>query len=474
MKNLIGNEWKDSVNGKVLKVFNPATLDIVDTIPDSTENDMLSAINIAKDSFKVWRSVSFDDKTNIFNKFIQLLKSDSKELAVLFSRECGLSINEVVQQLNSIEMILRTIVENAKLLLKDHDEKLNSNLEINILEPLGVVGVILSSSDIIYSFCYKVFSSLIMGNSVIIKPSELVPLTVSRLSYLLLMAGVPAGVIQVVHGRGKVVGKALSMNPFVKMVILDGDLKTGLSIRNYTSKKLGNEIFELNGNDALILCNDGDVSKAVDFTVKNRILGSGQSSVGPKRFIIHESLKDEYLTKLFALLRNIKMGDPLDWNNHIGCLVDKSRANRVEAYVKKTIDDGAELLYGGHRYNNFFEPTVLHDVTKDMSIMRETELLGPVIPIITFDSLDEAIRIANNIPYGINNFVFTKNTDIIFNCMKKLESSRVVINPKINSHLFNFGGWKLSGGNSSGIEELLKSFCISKTVILESELEHLY
>lgn len=474
MKNLIDNEWKDSSNFQIINVFNPASLDIIDTIPDSLEKDMIEAINISKESFKGWRNTSFDERVDIFGNFIKLLRNESKDIATLLSRESGLVLNESIEQVNNIEVILGAVVENAKLLLKDHDEKLNSNLELNILEPLGLIGIILSSSDVIYSFCYKVFSSLIMGNSVIIKPSELVPLSVSRLTYLLCLAGVSKGVIQIVHGKGDIVGKALTKSPFVKLVVVDGDLRTGLSIRNYTSRKLGKELFELNGNDALILCSDGDVSKAVDFTVKNRIMSGGQSSFGPKRFIIHESLKDEYLTKLFASLRNVKMGDPLDQNNHIGCLVGEARVNQVEMNVKLTVQQGAELLYGGHRYNNFFEPTVLHNVTKNMSIMKEVEVLGPVIPIITFDDLEEAIDIANNIPYGINNYVFTKNMDNIFTCMKKMESSKVIINPKISSNLFNFGGWKLSGSNSSGIEELLKTLCISKSVILESELNQLY
>lgn len=474
MKNLINNEWKESTSSKIINVFNPATSDIIDVIPDSVANDMLDAINAAKNSFKTWKNVSFDDKVDIFNRFIKLLKDNSMDIATLHSRESGLSINVTLEQVNNIGVILAEILENAKLLLKDNDEKLNSNLEINLLEPLGVVGIILSSSDVIYSFCYKVLSALIMGNSVIIKPSELVPLTVARLSYLLCLSGLPAGVVGLVHGRGVEVGRVLSNSPYVKLVALDGDLKTALSIRNCTSRKLGKELFELNGNDALILCSDGDVSKAVDFTVKNRIMNNGQSSVGPKRFIIHESLKDEYLTKLFALLRNVRMGDPLDQNNHMGCLIGNVRVNQVEKNVKLMLDEGAELLYGGHKYNNFFEPTVLHKVTKDMAPMKENEILGPVIPIITFDSLLEAIQIANNIPYGINNYVFTKNTDNIFSCMRNLQSSRVIINPKLNSNLFSFGGWKLSGSNSSGIYELLKSFCISKSVIVESELNQLY
>lgn len=468
MKNLIGNEWKDSSNFQVINVFNPATNDIIDIIPDSTISDVIGAIIIAKDNFKVWRSISFDERVSIFHKFLKLLKINKKDIALLLSRESGQVINESVEQVDNIEVILNLIIENARAITKDHDQKINNNLELKLLEPLGVVGIILSSSDVIYSFCYKVFSSLIMGNVVVLKPSEVVPLTLTKLTYLLRLSGVPVGGIQVVHGRGNVVGKTLAMHPFVKAVILDGDLKTGLNIRSSTSKKLGKEILELNGNDALVLFSDGDVSKAVDFTINSRLKQSGQSSCGPKRFIIHESLKEEYLTKLFASLRNIKIGDPLDQNNHLGCLVSVDRAKQVEAYVNKTLQEGAELLYGGHRYHNFFEPTVLYNINKDVSIMKTLEVLGPVIPIITFNNLDEAIQIANNIPYGINNYVFTKNMDSVFYSMKKLESSNIIVNPKVNSILYDFGGWKLSGSNSSGINELLKKLSISKNIKLES------
>lgn len=468
MKNLIGNDWKDSSNSRLINVLNPATNDIVDIIPDSTVSDVIGTIIISKDNFKIWRSVSFDEKVQIFYKFLRLLKINRKDIALLLSRESGQTINDSIEQVDNIEVILNTIIENAKVIFKDHDQKLNDNLELKLLEPLGVVGIILSSSDIVYSFCYKVMSSLIMGNTVVLKPSELVPLTVTKLAYLLRLAGIPIGVIQVVHGRGNIVGKALAMHPFVKAIILDGDLKTGLNIRSSTSRKLGKEILELNGNDALILCNDGDVSKAVDFTVKSRLKQSGQSSYGPKRFIIHESLKEEYLTKLFALLRSIKMGDPMDQNNHLGCLVSTDRARQVEACVNKTLQEGAELLYGGHRYHNFFEPTVLYNMNKDMSIMKMIEVLGPIIPVITFDALDEAIQIANNIPYGINNYLFTKNVDNVFYSMKKLESSSVIVNPKVNKILYDFGGWKLSGSNSSGVKELLKELSISKRIKLEN------
>lgn len=471
MKNLIGNEWRDSSNSKIISVFNPATADIIDTIPDSTVSDVNMSINIAKDCFKFWKKVSFDDRVNIFKKFLLLLKAEQKDVAVLLSRESGQSIIESMEQIRNIEFILKSIIEKAKFMFIDNKEISSNTVGIKILEPLGIIGIIISSSDVIYSFCYKVFSALIMGNTVVLKPSELVPLTLTKLCYLLRLSGVLSGVIQVVHGQGNTVGKVLAMNPFVKLISLDGDLKTGLNIRSATSRKLGKELLQLNGNDALILFGDGDVSKAVDFTIESRLSQSGQSSIGPKRFIIHESLKEEYLTKLFATLRNIKMGDPMDNNSNIGSLVSESRARQIELHINKTIQEGAEVLYGGHRYKAFFEPTVLFNMNENMSIMKTSEVLGPVIPVITFSDIDEAIRIANNIPYGINNYVFTKNTDIIFKCMDRLESANVIVNATKNINLYNsyFGGWKLSGNNSPGIEELLRSFFVLKKVILKNE-----
>ena len=471
MKNLIANEWVDSRNRKVINVYNPFNRGIIDTIPDSTINDVNKAVSISKDSFKTWRLSSFEQRVNIFNKFLQLLRTEKKDLAILFSKESGMVIKESLEQIDNIRYIVSSIVESAKDILFVRNERYGNTIEVNMYEALGVVGVVLSSCDIIYSFCYKVFSSLIMGNTVVIKPSELVPLTVTKLAYLLRLAGIPEGVIGVIHGDGKTVSKNLAMHPFVKLVSVDGSLKTGLSIRNVTSRKLGKEMLQLNGNDALILCSDGDVSKAVDFTIKSRLSNNGQSSIGPKRFIIHEDVKEEYLTKLFASLRMVRVGDALDNTNMVSALVSEKRAKEVEMYVNKTIKEGAELLYGGHRYSAMYEPTVLYNIDKNMSIMKTTEVLGPVFPIITFNNIEEAFSIANNIPFGINNYIFTKSTDIVFKFMNDLESSSVIVNANKDKYVYNsyFGGWKLSSNNSGGLEELLKSFCIHRKVILENE-----
>lgn len=344
-------------------------------------------------------------------------------------------------------------------------------LNINrIQQPLGVVVAIIPfnfPSDI---FINKIPPALIMGNSAILKPASVNPLTLTAYVELLVEAGVPAGVIQVVHGSGSVVGKALTSHPDVSIVSLTGSTEAGIDAAKNCAEHCAHSSLELGGNDAFILCEDGDIDLAVEETVWGRLYNTGQVCCASKRFLVHNSVKDEYIRKMVERIKTLKFGMPSDPTTEIGCLISEEAAIEVERQVNKTIEQGAKLVCGGARKGAFYLPTILDNVTKDMDVAIDMEIFGPVIPVIGFDTIEEAIEIANQSKFGLSGSIITRDMNKAIKVSEKMECGGFVINGASFFRSFEqpFGGWKYSGIGNEGIMTTLREMSRTKTVILKN------
>lgn len=475
MKSLIGNKWCDSSDGKVIEVYNPATGELVDTVPSLTKEDVEAAIDYADAHQKVWEAKSVIERCEVLSRFAELVEENKDELAMLLSKETGKPIKEAYNEIANIQIGVPGYVEKVKheygnIVYRGTEKGQENTIQYTIQQPLGVVVAIIPfnfPSDI---FINKVPPALLMGNAVILKPASVNPLTLTRYVELLVEAGVPAGVISVVHGSGSVVGKALTSSKKVDMVSLTGSTAAGIDAAKNCADHCAHSSLELGGNDAFILCADGDMDLAIEETVWGRLYNTGQVCCASKRFLVENSVKDEFIKKMTDKIHSLKQGDPQDMATDIGCLVSEEAAIEVERQVNETIAAGATLVCGGKRNGAFYEPTILDNVTPDMEVAKDMEIFGPVIPVIGFDDLDEAIEIANKSIYGLSGSIITKDISKAIKVSEKMECGGFVINGASFFRSFEqpFGGWKYSGIGNEGIMTTLKEMSRTKTVILKN------
>ena len=478
MKNLIGNKWVDASDGGIIEVTNPANNEFIDTVPNATVEDVDKAVKCAIEAQKEWEKVSLYERGEILRRYVDLVEINKDELARLLCDETGKPITEAIAEINNQKVFVNGYVEQAKHLYginipTGNEPGQEKTIQFTTRSPIGVVGCIIPFNFPCDLFGQKVPSALIMGNAVIVKPSTYNPLTLHKLVGLLIEAGVPYGVIQVLSGDGPTTGQALAAHPGVHLISLTGSTKVGIETMGTASKHLAHVMLELGGNDAFILCEDGDVDLAVSETVWGRLYNTGQVCCASKRFLIHNSVKNEFIEKMVEKIKSLKVGMPSEPDTKIGCLINENAAKRVEEQVNQTIEEGAKLIIGGKRNGAFYEPTILDNVNKNMDVAKDMEIFGPVISIIGFDDIEEAISIANQSSFGLCGNVITNNMNTAFKVANALEVGGAVINGSsfYRSAEMPFGGWKHSGIGNEGIATTLEEMSRIKTIVLKNVLD---
>ena len=477
MKNLIGYEWKEASNGAKIEVVNPATSELIDTVPNVTNEDVDEAVNVAKIEQKKWAQRPIHERASILYKFSSLVEENEERLAKLLSQETGKPIKEAHNELANVKIAIYAFAERAKHL---YDESIpagteagqEKTMQITQREPLGVIAAIIPFNFPSDLFCQKVPPALLMGNSIIIKPSNYNPLTLIEYVKLMIEAGVPAGCIQVLTGDGPIAGQALAGHPGVSLVSLTGGTAAGIQTMGTASKNLTHVTLELGGNDAFIFLEDGDMDLAVKETIWGRLYNGGQVCCASKRFIIHNSRKAEFIERMKEVISKLKVGDPSSMETDMGPMININAAKRIEDQVNKTISEGATLVCGGKREDAYYTPTILDNVTKDMEVAKDMEIFGPVIPVIGFDTEEEALEIANQSSYGLCGCVFSKDFGRALRLANKLECGGAVVNGASFYRSFEmpFGGWKHSGIGNEGVLSTLQEMSRTKTIVLKNIL----
>lgn len=477
MKNLIKGVWVDASDGAVIEITNPATKEFIDTVPNATVKDVNDAVEFAYEASKKWAKVSIYDRGEILLKFSDLVIKNKERLAKLLCAETGKPITEARAEINNTKLFVHGYVEKSRhmygnVIPEGSEPGQEKTIQLTEQCPLGVVGCIIPFNFPCDLFGQKVPSALVMGNSVIVKPSTYNPLILHEYCKLLVEAGIPEGVISVISGDGPTTGAALAKHKLVHLVSVTGSTKVGMETMKNASENLTHVMLELGGNDAFILNKDGNVDLAIEETVWGRLYNTGQVCCASKRFLIHKDVVEEFTSKLVAKIKTLKIGNPSDETVNIGCLINEPAAERVEEQVKHTINQGAILTLGGRRSGAFFEPTILSKVTKDMDVAKDLEIFGPVISIIEFDDIDEAINIANQSSFGLCGNIITENMKTAFYVAKNLEAGGAIINGAsfFRAAEMPFGGWKYSGIGNEGISTTLKEMSRTKTIVLKNIL----
>lgn len=473
MKMLINGNWTDSSDGEIIEVTNPYDGSFLDTVPSATKEDVDRAIEEAVAAQKKWNRVIIRERAKILRKYLELLEEHREDLAKTLTLETGKPVYDSYGEIDSVYMTFESAIE----IVKHHYGKTmpmgieggyDDDLQVTVHEPLGVIACIVPFNFPAALWAFKAGPALMAGNAIVVKPATSNPLTVLKLMGLLIEAGVTPGVVQCITGRGATVGNWISENPLIAQLNLTGGVEAGKEIARHAAENLTPYKFELGGNDPLIICADCDMDLAVN-EAGDKTRNAGQCCSGAKRFIVHESIKDVFVKRLIEeRLKTVKEGDLMDIHTDFGVLISEKASEEVERQVQHTIAQGAKLVYGGVRRGAYYMPTVLDNCTKEMDICRNMEIFGPVFPVFTFRTLDEAIEIAETSDYGLSSGVITNNLQDAMKVAASLRTGMVAVNGSggFRAQELPFGGGKKMSGNSREcMSSVLEEVTQEKSVI---------
>ena len=348
----------------------------------------------------------------------------------------------------------------------------DKTLQFTLREPVGVIAAIIPFNFPCDLFDQKVAPSLLAGNTVVVKPPHQNPLTLIKLVALLHQAGVPKNVIHVVTGEGAKSGNALASHPLVHKITFTGSTAVGIKTYQNAASHLAHISLELGGNDAFIVLKDADLDLAVEEMVWGRMYNNGQVCCASKRFLIQEDVVDKFVSKAKARLAKMVVGDPTKKTTEMSCLVTEQAAKTVEEQIKKAVAQGGKLVCGGKRKGAYIPPTIITNIPKTADVATDDEIFGPVVSVIPFKTVKEAIEIANASNYGLCGCVFTNDIKTAFNVVKKLECGGTVINGAsfFRSFEMPFGGYKFSGIGTEGVLSTFNEVTKLKTITLKNIL----
>lgn len=460
---------------QVIEVINPATGKVIDTVPSATKEDVDYAVEKAVAAQKIWAGVPVHQRVEMMYKFLELVENNKEDLAQTLSAETGKPIVEARGEIGNIPIAFQAFSEKAKHL---YGETIPAGMEagqdrhilITKKEPIGVIACIIPFNFPCDLFDQKIAPTLLAGNAAIVKPSTDNPLTLCKLTAMLGQAGVTPGAIQIITGRGSKVGSWLCRNENVHAITLTGSTEVGIETAKTAADHLAHIALELGGNDAFIVLEDGDVDLAVEELIWGRMYNTGQVCCASKRFLVQTSRVEEFTTKAIARIKQLKQGSPSEESSQIGCLISEKAAIEVERQIQITKEQGGTVLLGGTRQGAFVAPTVIGNVPKDADVAIDMEIFGPVVPIIAFDTVEEAIAIANSSKFGLCGCVFTENMKTAMKVCNALECGGTVINGAsfFRSFEMPFGGYKYSGIGTEGVMSTFDEVTRTKTIVLKN------
>ncbi|RFB79748.1 aldehyde dehydrogenase [Methylovirgula sp. 4M-Z18] len=447
----IDGAFRPAASGKTFKTTNPATGEVLTEVAACGPADVDYAVSKAKEAFEDgrWHLRSPGERKEVLLKFAKLLERNRHELAVLESLDSGKPVREC--QTVDVPDTIHTIRWHAELIDKIYDNTapVGSNaLTLVVREPIGVVGLVLPWNFPLLMLAWKIGPALAAGCSIIVKPAQETTLTALRVAELAHDAGVPAGVFNVVSGGGKDAGEPIGMHMDIAMVSFTGSTATGRRFLRYAAESnLKRIVLECGGKNPAVVMNDvEDLDLVAEQVVNGAFWNMGENCSATSRLIVQASVKDELMSRIGAYMREWKMGDPLNPENRVGSLVSKAHFEKVKSYLEMIKSEHLSLAFGGQTQKDIFvEPTVVDGVGRDSRLFQE-EIFGPVLSVTTFNSLSEAIALANDTVYGLTASVYTGSFRHAIKLSREIRAGVVTVNCFGEGDATTpFGGYKESG-----------------------------
>ncbi len=466
MKMLIGGKWKDS--GEKIDVLDPWDGSVVDTVPSGTAEDIEEAVSAAEKGYRASRELPVHERVRILKGAAGIVEANAEEFAVTIAREGSKTIREARGEVRRAVQTMTISAEearriNGETIPFDTNPGSENRLGYYFRFPIGIIAAITPFNDPLNLVAHKLGPAIAGGNSVVLKPATVTPLSAIKLCEALMEAGLPENVLNVVTGYGSKIGDPLVTDPRVRMISFTGGVEAGRQIAAKAGlKKIG---MELGSNTPVIVCADCDLEKAVELSVSGAFWAAGQNCIGVQRIYVEKDIYKKFETLFVSRTRKYKVGPKLDEDCDMGPMIAEGEARRIEAWVKEAVKGGAKVLTGGGREGAVFEPTVLASVPAGCRVDKE-EVFAPTVNLYPVSDLDEAISRANDVEFGLHAGVFTQDVGKAFKAIKELDVGGVIVNDSSDYRvdLMPFGGVKNSGLGREGIKFALQEMTEPRVV----------
>lgn len=462
----INGEWVET--NEELEVRNPATGEVLETVSKGKEAETQTAIDAAKAAMPSWSKLTAKDRYDYLKRTAEILRSKTDDIAYIITTEMGKPLHEAKSEISlAIDYLDWYAEEGRRIYGETIPASSESKRLMLIRQPVGVVGAITPWNFPIAMITRKIAPAIAAGCTVVLKPASATPLTAIEVFKAFHEAGIPKGVVNLLHGSASKIVKVLMESPDVRKITFTGSTEVGKQLVRQSADTMKKVSMELGGHAPFIVFDDADLEHAAEAAIASKFRNAGQTCVCTNRIYAHESVADEFSKILSKKISELVIGNGLNKGVTIGPLIDQGAVAKAESHVKDAVEKGSEILIGGNKLNDgdyangyFFEPTLLNNANHTMKIAYE-ETFGPVVPVFNFSSEEEVIQRANSSQYGLASYIFTKDLSRVYRVSEALEYGIVGINdPLPTVAQAPFGGVKESGvgreGGKQGIEDFLE------------------
>ncbi|MGC7099451.1 aldehyde dehydrogenase family protein [Amycolatopsis lurida] len=464
----VDGKWIASAGSATIDVVNPATEEVIDRVPAGTAADVDAAVAAARRAFDGWSATPAEQRCAYLGQLAAKLKERNQVIAETITADMGAPVKIAQKVQAGLPAVVAGTYSDPAVVPVRGEEVGNSLI---VREPIGVVGAITPWNYPLHQIVAKVAPALAAGCTVVLKPSEVAPLAAYLLTEIFDEIGLPAGVFNLLSGTGPVVGEAIAAHPDVDMVSFTGSSRAGARVSEVAAQTVKRVALELGGKSPNVILPDADLPTAVKAGLSNVYLNSGQTCTALTRMIVHRDQRDEVVALLADGVAKFSVGDPVDAATKLGPLVSAAQRDRVRDYIRQGVEEGATLVAGGPDAPEgldkgyYVRPTVFADVTPEMTIAQE-EIFGPVLSVLTYETEDEAVAIANNTQYGLAAAVWAGDAEHATAVARRIRAGQVEVNGGAFNPLAPFGGYKQSGNGRElgrfGLEEFLETKAIQR------------
>ena len=478
IKNYINGEFIASIEGKTIDNYNPSNGEVYGQIPNSTAEDIELAYNAAKSAFKQWSNTTLEKRSRILIKISVLLEANLERFALAESKDNGKPLSlarqiDIPRAASNFRFFGNAITQFAS---EAHESVGLNAVNFTLRQPLGVVGCISPWNLPLYLFTWKIAPAIAAGNCVVAKPSEVTPMTAYLLGEICTEAGLPNGVLNIVHGLGTTTGQAIVEHPNIKAISFTGGTQTGAHIARVAAPMFKKLSLELGGKNPNIIFADCDYGKMLETTVRSSFANQGQICLCGSRIFVEASIYEKFKIDFVQKVKQLQVGHPSEENTDIGALVSGPHLEKVESYIKIAEDEGGKVLCGGLEvtipgFENgyYLQPTVI-EVEDNSCRINQEEVFGPVVTIMSFKTDKEVLQFANDVKYGLSATLWTNNLNRTLQFSKQLQTGIVWVNTWMLRDLRTpFGGAKESGVGREGGFEALRFFTEPKNICIQYE-----
>ncbi|WP_338604682.1 aldehyde dehydrogenase family protein [Sulfolobus tengchongensis] len=463
---------------EVIEVRSPSNLKVIGTVKRMSKDEVRGEIEEAYKGFEIISKMPLYKRTAILRKVSEILEREQERLAKLLAMEAGKPIRDSRVEVMRASRLFRQAAEEASIVLEGKNYRVDAyeyppgnenRIVISTREPIGVVSAILPFNFPINSFAHKVAPALAVGNSVVVKPSLNTPLAAIEMRKILIEAGLPDSVVRVVTGYSSEIGDEVVTHPLIGLITLTGSTQTGLRIASKAVSLGKRIIMELGGSDPIIVLEDANIERAVSIAVRARFEYAGQNCNAGKRIIVREEIADKFTKAFNERVKALKVGDPLDETTDVGPVINKESFENLSSVIEDAKSKGGkvEVLNKGPESGYFFPLTVVENPSLDMLVLK-SEVFGPVAPIVSVRSDEEAIQIANSTDYGLQSAIFSNDVNRALKISRELKFGAVIINDstRLRWDSLPFGGFKKTGIGREGVRDTMLEMTENKLIAI--------